>query len=93
MPSNTVTNNTSAGQFELQTPAGLALLKYLNRDNALHLVHTEVPKQAEGQGFGGALAKAALEHARAQKLEVVPSCAFVKAYLARNPEYASLVKS
>jgi len=87
----TITNNTAAGQFEAVTSAGLARLKYVRRDNALDLLHTEVPPAAEGQGIGAALAAAALQHARQEGLKVIPSCPFVRSYLRRHKEFADLV--
>ncbi len=88
---HSVTHNATAGQFEARTEHGTALLKYVPRGAALDFVHTEVPPAAEGQGIGTSLASAALEHARAQKLQVIPSCPFVKAYIGKHPEYADLV--
>jgi predicted GNAT family acetyltransferase len=67
-------------------------LAYSDREGKLYLIHTEVPKQLEGHGYAGALAKTALEYAKEQGLEVVPFCPFVRAYLQRHPEYASLVR-
>jgi predicted GNAT family acetyltransferase len=43
------------------------------------------------QGIGAALAKAALDYARAERLVVRPVCPFVSAFIEANPEYASLV--
>jgi predicted GNAT family acetyltransferase len=86
-----VTNNATAGQFEIQTDAGVAVLKYVSKGQVLELIHTKVPAVLEGKGYGGALAKAALDHARAQGLKVIPTCPFVRAYLRRHPEYEDLV--
>lgn len=86
-----VTHDAATGQFEARTEHGTALLKYVSRGGALDFVHTEVPPAAEGQGIGMSLARAALEHARSQKLRVIPSCPFVKAYIGKHPEYADLV--
>jgi predicted GNAT family acetyltransferase len=88
-----VTNNTAAGQFEIRTDAGVALLKYVPSGSSLDLVHTEVPAALEGQGYGAALAAAALDYARSQHLTVVPTCPFVQTYLRRHKEYADLVQS
>ena len=41
--------------------------------------------------MGGRLAKAALEHAAAQGLKVIPRCSFIAGYIARHPEFADLV--
>lgn len=86
-----VTHNSAAGQFELRTAAGTSLLKYVPSGDRLDLVHTEVPVADQGKGYGEAVVRAALEHARAERLLVVPSCPFVKAYLAKHPEYKDLV--
>jgi hypothetical protein len=86
-----VRHNAAEHRFEIDTPEGTALLSYSQRDGSLDLSHTEVPGPIEGQGYGAALAKAALDHARAQQLRVIPSCPFVAAYVRRHKEYASLV--
>lgn len=84
-----VRNNPDRKQFE--TEGGRALLAYREDDGRIDLLHTEVPDELEGQGIGGALVKAALEHARAANLQVVPSCPFVGSYLRRHLEYVDLV--
>jgi predicted GNAT family acetyltransferase len=86
-----VTNDPATGRFEAHTPHGVAHLKYVARDDALDLVHTEVPQEAEGKGIGAALARAALDHARAQGMKVIPSCPFVRTFIKRHHEYADLV--
>jgi predicted GNAT family acetyltransferase len=86
-----VVDNAAASRFEIRAPGGTPLLKYARRDGVLDLVHTEVPPQMEGKGYGGALAKAALDAARAAGLRVVPSCPFVREYVERHREYADLV--
>ena len=86
-----VTNNEDESQYEMQTEAGLAVLEYMREGNRIALVHTEVPKALEGRGLGAALVKFALADARARKMRVLPMCSFVRAYVAKHPEYASLV--
>ncbi len=54
--------------------------------------HTEVEEAAEGHGVGSRLAHDALEHARATGQQVVALCPFVRAYLARHPEYQGPVR-
>jgi predicted GNAT family acetyltransferase len=86
-----VTNNVAASRFEAPTEYGLAILRYALRGDVIDLTHTAVPFEAEGRGIGSALVHAALEHARAAGLKVVPSCPFVRSYLGRHKEFASLV--
>ena len=88
-----VTHNAAAGQFEARTEHGVALLKYVLRGDVMDLAHTTVPQQAEGQGVGAALAKAALDHARREGMKVIPSCPFVASYLKRHKDYADVVAS
>ena len=66
-------------------------LVYHARGTSLYLDHTEVPSALEGRGIGGQLAKAALEYARKNGMEVVPVCPFLLSYLRRHPEYRELV--
>ncbi len=87
----TVANNATAGQFEIRADEGLAFLAYSVSGGVLHLVHTEVPSALEGRGYGSQLAKAGLEYARREGLRVAPDCAFVRGYVERHPEFASLV--
>jgi uncharacterized protein len=86
-----VTHNAAAGQFEARTEHGIALLKYAVRGEVMDLAHTTVPQEAEGQGVGTSLAKAALDHARREGVKVIPSCPFVASYVERHEEYADLV--
>jgi hypothetical protein len=57
----------------------------------IDLHHTEIEPELEGQGLGGELVAAALDHARANGLKVVPSCGFVAYYVRQHLEYADLV--
>jgi predicted GNAT family acetyltransferase len=86
-----VTNNPAAGRFEIVTEQGIAQLAYKHRGADLDLIHTEVPPALEGHGYAAALATAALSFARREGMKVIPTCPYVKAYLARHPEYADLV--
>ena len=87
-----VTNNPAAGQVEIAEEGLVATLAYSERDGKLYLIHTEVPRELAGRGYASALARTALDFARQNQLTVVPYCQFVRAYLKRHPEYASLVK-
>jgi len=85
-----VVQNDAEHRFEIREGDQIAQLAYDMRGDAIALVHTEVPPSLEGDGYGSALAKAALEYARAQHLRVIPSCPFVAAYIRRHPQYQDL---
>ena len=84
-------DNPAASRFEILTDQGAAILTYRYRGADLDLIHTEVPPALEGRGYASALATAALSYARGEGIKVIPSCPYVKAFLARHPEYADLV--
>jgi predicted GNAT family acetyltransferase len=86
-----VSHNPAAGLFEIRTEAGTAQLSYAHAGEDLELIHTEVPPALEGKGYGSALARAALDYARRERIRVIPSCPFVADYIARHPEDAALV--
>ena len=91
MPEPTVVHNAAAHQFEIPTGNGRVLLRYIQRGNVLELVHTEVADEYEGRGFGSALARTALDYARANNLKVMPTCPFVRSWMASHHEYDDLL--
>ena len=88
----TAKNNATAQRFEAQVGDHLAVIQYQRQGNRITFIHTEVPHALEGQGVGSRLARFALEYAKAQQLEVVPLCPFVRGYIKRHPEYQALVR-
>ena len=86
-----VVNNAAESRFEARVDSGLAFASYYLRGRTITFTHTEVPLAVEGRGVGNALARTALEHARAEGLRVVPLCRFIAAFIRRHPEYQPLV--
>jgi|SRR6185503_19568893 len=89
-PGVEVVNNTERRQFEIHEGEHLARLTYRLRGDVLDLIHTEVPRELEGQGYANELATAALEYAAQNSLLVKPTCPFVQAFIIRHPSYARL---
>ena len=85
-----VTLNAAANRFEIATPSGKAVLKFEGVGDTIDLQHTSVPDALKGGGYGSALARAALAHAREKHLKVIPTCEFVRAFMARHKEYDDL---
>jgi uncharacterized protein len=88
-----VRRNEAAHRFEAALGSKIAKIDYAQSNGRLNLLHTEVPKEYERQGIASNLAKAALEHARAEKLEVIPTCPFISSYIKRHREYLEIVAS
>lgn len=86
-----VGDNTAASRYEITVDGETAFLDYERRPNSIALVHTEVPESLGGRGFGGILARHALDTARADGNRVVVQCPFVQAWLRRHPDYSDIV--
>ena len=53
--------------------------------------HTIVPPEARGQGVAEALVAAAFDYARESGQRVIPTCAYVRGWLADHPEARDLI--
>ncbi len=71
-------------------PAGFA--EYQRTHELYVFTHTEVDRAFEGRGVGGALARTALDHVRAEGTHsVLAICPFIKAWIDRHPDHADLL--
>ena len=82
-----VKNNQEQGRFQIELDGDTAVLEYRVEGEKIIMPHTQVPSAHRGKGYGEQLARAALDYAREQSLEVVPLCPFVKAFIESHPEY------
>jgi len=86
-----VIHNEAAQRFELLVDGARALLTYRRFPDRILLVHTEVPQPFESHGIAARLSRFALDFARANRLRVVPLCAYVSSFIQKHPEYQDLV--
>jgi predicted GNAT family acetyltransferase len=89
---DTVNNNTAKQRFELEVEGHMAAAYYERSGNVITFEHTEVPAELGGKGVGSRLVKGALDQTRAEGLQVMAQCPFVKAWIGKNPAYADLLK-
>ena len=82
-----VVHNEPARRFEAHVEGELAVVDYVRAGNRVTFTHTFVPEQLRHRGIGSAVARAALDTARAQGWQVDPRCPFIAAFIARHPEY------
>jgi uncharacterized protein len=87
----TVRNNPGRTRYELEVDGHLAVAVYTLAPGVITFVHTEVPKELGGRGVGTVLARGALEDVRRQGLKVVVRCSFIKAFMAKHPEFNDLL--
>ncbi len=86
-----VRDNTALSRFELDAGVVTAVVNYRIDSGTIALLHTETPPQARGQGLASQLIAGTLQIARARGLKVIPRCAFVRAYIAKHPEFRDLL--
>jgi len=86
-----VRNIPAQSRYELDTEAGLAWADYRSSPGKVTVFHTEVPQALRGRGIGAVLVRGVLDDIRRRGLKVVPSCGYVRAFMARNPEFKDLL--
>lgn len=89
--SETVRNNTARNRYEMEVDGRLAIAVYTLAPGVITLVHTEVPAELGGRGVGTTLVRGALEDVRQRGLKVVVQCSFVRAVMAKHPEFNDLL--
>jgi predicted GNAT family acetyltransferase len=89
----TVTDVPDKERFEARDEAGAlaGVLTYQLTGAIVAYTHTKVEAAFEGGGAGSALARAAMDDARAKSRTVVPICPFVSGWLERHPEYEDIL--
>lgn len=88
----TIVDNPAARRYEARVDGELAgFLEYRLAGTRRILLHTETLEAFGGRGIGGAMARHALDAARAAGTRATVKCPFIRTWLERHPEYASVV--
>ena len=85
-----VTHEPEQSRYTATVDGALAVASYHRQGDVLAFTHTEVPSEIEGRGVASALARRALDDARAAGTKVIPACAFFAHYMDEHPEYEDL---
>lgn len=81
-------------EFTVEEKGHSAELAYsLPAPHLIDFSHTYVDKPLRGQGIAEELARAGLEYARSQKLQILTSCAYMQQFVDGHPEYQGLRSS
>jgi predicted GNAT family acetyltransferase len=79
-------------RFTIATGSGTAVLSYAPAGSDLvDLYSTYVPPADRGRGMAARLVQAAVAHARAEGLRIIPTCWYVAQWLRHHPEHADLI--
>lgn len=89
----TVRHNTAEHRFEAEVDGHLSVADYEIRGTDMIMTHTFTPPEARGRGIAEKLVRAALEHARSERLRVVPACSYVRVFIERHAEFQPLLAS
>jgi uncharacterized protein len=86
-----VRHNAAENRFEAEVDGRLSVADYELRGTEMIMTHTFVPPELRGRGIAAKLVRSALEHARSERLKVVPACSYVDVYFRRHPEFRPLL--
>ncbi|HEY2041581.1 MAG TPA: GNAT family N-acetyltransferase [Jatrophihabitans sp.] len=90
--SNTVTDNPELSRYEINVDGQLAgFSEYYLHSGIMAFLHTQIGDQFGGRGLATELIRSALDDARARGRQVEPFCPFVRAFIAKHPEFRDLV--
>ncbi len=87
-----VRHNAAESRFETVVDSFLSVADYELAAGTMIMTHTFVPPELRGRGIAEKLVRAALDWARAERLRVVPACAYVATFVQRHSEYQPLVR-
>jgi predicted GNAT family acetyltransferase len=86
-----VTDAPDAKRYEARVDGTLAgVATCIRTPEVIAFLHTEVEPEYEGQGVGSAIARAALDEARARGQRVLAACPFIAGWIAHHPDYQDL---
>jgi uncharacterized protein len=88
-----VADDPMASRYEARIDGKLVgVSEYELTDDTIVFLHTVVAEEYEGRGVGGAIARHALDDARARGLHVRALCPFIRGWMERHPQYSDLIR-
>ena len=79
-------DNRDRDRFELEESGHLVWAEYRIRDGKYLIPHVEAELPLRGTGAAGRLMQQIVDHARVEKLVIVPRCSYATAWFERHPE-------
>ncbi|MEO5628801.1 MAG: GNAT family N-acetyltransferase [Thermomonas sp.] len=85
-----IEHDSNSHRFTTNVDGNTAHVEYERSGDVMTITHTIVPSEIGGRGVAGELVKAALDHARAEDLKVVPQCSYADGWMRKHPDYEEL---
>ena len=86
-----IVHDAAGHRFSAELPSGTAIMAYGPAgDGVMDFYSTFVPQTERGRGVAGRLVEAGLAWARAEGLQVIPTCWFVAQWIRAHPEHSDL---
>ena len=79
------------GRFVARIGDAEAFVTYERTGDVLDVQHTYTPPALRGQDIAAHHTAAVFAYARAERLKIVPTCPYTRAWAARHPEMRSLM--
>ena len=79
-------DNKDQSRFEREEGGLIAWADYRIRDGKYLIPHVEAEPPLRGTGAAGRLMADIVEHARVQKLVIVPRCSYARSWFQRHPQ-------
>ena len=87
-----VVRNNENNRFELTVDGYTAFIDFKVKGDAIALIHTESPEELAGRGVAMALIEKTLIYLKNNKIELIPLCPLVVAFIKRHREWLDIVK-
>jgi len=84
-------DNQEESRFELKENGLMVWAEYRIRDGKYLIPHVEAEPPLRGTGAAGRLMQQITDHARLEKLIIVPRCSYARAWFERHPEAADVL--
>ncbi len=78
-------------RFVIYVEGNEVYVEYTMDGDILNFHHTFTDPALRGKGLAAQVVRAALEFAKENNLEVIPTCSYVQSFIAKNDEYKELV--
>jgi hypothetical protein len=86
-----VRHNAAQHRFEAEVEGKISFADYEVQGERMIFTHTFVPPELRGRGLAEKVVRVALEHARNERLCVVPACSYVEVFIERHSEFRPLL--